>query len=81
MPVKVKEAVKVWCVVGFPSSLQVRKTCICSLALSQLTSSELVEVWRPDLPTGCLHAGRPECPTGIAEMSLYLRILTLLLLS
>lgn len=81
MPLKVKEAGKVWCVVRFPSSLQVSKTCIFSLALSQLTSSELVEVWRPGLTTGCLHAGRPESPTGIAEMSLYLSILTLLPLS
>lgn len=49
------KADKVWYAVWFPSSSQIRKTCICSSAFPQLTSPELVsEIWRPGLPVGCL---------------------------
>lgn len=59
MPLRVKEAGKVGCAVGFPISFQGRKTCICSSAFSRLINLEQVsEVWRPGLPTGCLQADR-----------------------
>ena len=74
------KADKVWYAVWFPSSSQIRKTCICSSALPQLTSPELVsEIWRPGLLVGCLMQAGLSPPPGWSEMSL--SILTLLLLS
>lgn len=64
------KADKVWYAVWFPSSSQIRKTCICSSALPQLTSPELVsEIWRPGLPIGCLMQADLSPPPGCLWVS------------